>query len=125
VNAVISQGMPAPLDIAISSTNLDGAHRIAVDMAEKIRALPDVSDTLVPQDVDYPALKMDIDRERASELGLSAKDVIDSISNSNCWIDPLTQNKYSLTVPCPEGCINNLADLGGMPWRGLQTPAIA
>jgi multidrug efflux pump subunit AcrB len=131
VNAVISQGMPAPLDIAVSSTNLDGAHRIAVAMAEKIRALPDVSDTLVPQDVDYPALKMDIDRERASELGLSAKDVIDSVITSltsdgmidpSYWIDPATQNNYLLTVQYPENYINNLADLGSMPLRGLHLP---
>ena len=39
----------------------------------RLRALPGVSDVLVPQDVDYPALKIDIDRERASELGLNAQ----------------------------------------------------
>jgi multidrug efflux pump subunit AcrB len=51
----------------------------------------DVSDTLAPQDVDYPALKMDLDRERASELGLSAKDVIDRVITaltSDGMIDP-------------------------------------
>ena len=39
-------------------------------IAKQAGALPGVSDVLVPQDVDYPSLKMDIDRERASELGL-------------------------------------------------------
>ncbi|MGP8239286.1 MAG: efflux RND transporter permease subunit, partial [Limisphaerales bacterium] len=129
VDAVISQGMPAPFDIQISSTNLEAAHHIASALAKKIRALPDVSDVLVPQDVDYPALKMDIDRERASELGLSAKDVIDALitaltSNGmiepSYWIDPTTQNNYLLTVQYPEGYIKNLADLGTMPLRGLR-----
>lgn len=129
VDAVVSQGMPAPVDIQVSSTNLAGAHRIAVEMAEKIRALPDVSDVLVPQDVDYPTLKMDIDRERASELGLSAKQVIDSVITAltsdgmispSYWIDPATQNNYLLTVQYPENYIKNLADLGSMPLRGLN-----
>jgi len=129
VDAVISQGMPAPLDVQVSSTDLNAAHQIATAMANKIRALPDVSDVLVPQDVDYPALKMDIDRERTSELGFSAKDVIDSLitaltSNGmiepSYWIDPATQNNYLLTVQYPENYIKNLADLGSMPLRGLR-----
>ncbi len=129
VDAVISQGMPAPLDIQVSSTDINGAHKIAVALAKKIRALPDVSDAVVPQDVDYPALKMDINRERASELGLSAKDVIDALitaltSNGmiepSYWIDPETQNNYLLTVQYPEDYIKNLEDLGTMPLRGLH-----
>ncbi len=81
---------------------------------------------LVPQDVDYPALKIDIDRERASELGLSAKEVVDSLitaltSNGmiapSYWIDPKTGNNYLLTVQYPENLVKNLADLGSMPLR--------
>ena len=82
---------------------------------------------LVPQDVDYPALKIDIDRERASELGLNAKEIVDSLitaltSNGmiapSYWIDPKTGNNYLLTVQYPENFIKNLADLGSMPLRG-------
>lgn len=131
VDAVISQGLPAPLDIQISSTNLESAHHIATELAEKIRALSDVSDVLVPQDMNYPALKVDINRERAGELGLTAKDVIDGLitaltSNGmidpSYWIDPLTQNNYLLTVQYPENFIKNLADLGTMPLRGMNLP---
>jgi len=91
-----------------------------------VRALPGVSDVLVPQDVDYPALKIDIDRERASELGLSAKEVIDSLITAltsdgmispSYWIDPATGNNYLLTVQYPENLVKNLADLGSMPLR--------
>jgi multidrug efflux pump subunit AcrB len=81
---------------------------------------------LVPQDVDYPALKIDIDRERASELGLSAKEVVDSLITAltsdgmiapSYWIDPKTGNNYLLTVQYPENMVKNLADLGSMPLR--------
>jgi multidrug efflux pump subunit AcrB len=126
VDAVINQGVPAPIDVQVSSPDVQTAHAFATDIAGKVRALAGVSDVLVPQDVDYPSLKIDIDRERASELGLSAQDVIDSLitaltSNGmiapSYWIDPVTGNNYLLTVQYPEGTVKNLADLGSMPLR--------
>ena len=126
VDAIINQGVPAPLDIQVSAPDMDGAHAVAAQIADKVRAIPGVSDVLIPQDVDYPALQIDIDRERASELGLSAQEVIDSLitaltSNGmiapSYWIDPVTGNNYLLTVQYPEGYLKNLADLGSMPLR--------
>jgi multidrug efflux pump subunit AcrB len=129
VDAILNQGMPAPLDIQVSSPDLRTAHAMAVEIARQARSLRGVSDVLVPQDVDYPALKIDIDRERASELGLSAQEVVDSLitaltSNGmiapSYWIDPKTGNNYLLTVQYPEGRVKNLADLGSMPLRAAH-----
>ena len=126
VDAILNQGVPAPLDIQVSAPQMAGAHAVATQLAEQVRAVPGVSDVLIPQDVDYPALQIDIDRERASELGLSAQDVIDNLitaltSNGmiapSYWIDPVTGNNYLLTVQYPEGTLNNLADLGSLPLR--------
>jgi multidrug efflux pump subunit AcrB len=126
VDAILNQGMPAPLDIQVSGMDMETAHVIATKIAQQARALPGVSDVLVPQDVDYPALKIDIDRERASELGLNAQEVIDSLITAltsdgmiapSYWIDPQTGNNYLLTVQYPENLIKNLADLGSMPLR--------
>jgi len=126
VDAILNQGIPAPLDIQVSGMDLQEAHAIASKIAEQARALPGVSDVLVPQDVDYPALKIDIDRERASELGLTAKELVDSLitaltSNGmiapSYWIDPTTGNNYLLTVQYPEDLVRNLGDLGSMPLR--------
>ena len=133
VDAILNQGMPAPLDIQVSGMDLKQAHQIATAIAREVRSLPGISDVLVPQDVDYPALKIDIDRERASQLGLNAKEIVDSLitaltSNGmiapSYWIDPKTGNNYLLTVQYPENFIKNLADLGSMPLRGagLTTP---
>jgi hydrophobic/amphiphilic exporter-1 (mainly G- bacteria), HAE1 family len=126
VDAIINQGMPAPLDIKVSSMDMNAAHAVATEIAQQVRALPGVSDVLVPQDVDYPALKIDIDRERASELGLNAQEVVDSLITAltsdgmiapSYWIDPKTGNNYLLTVQYPENLVRNLADLGSMPLR--------
>jgi len=126
VDAILNQGMPAPLDIQVSSMDMKAAHEEANTIAQQVRALPGVSDVLVPQDVDYPSLKLSIDRERASELGLSAKEVVDSLITAltsdqmiapSYWIDPKTGNNYFLTVEYPENTVKNLADLGSMPLR--------
>ncbi|HWY77834.1 MAG TPA: efflux RND transporter permease subunit, partial [Verrucomicrobiae bacterium] len=126
VDAILNQGMPAPLDIQVSGMDMKRAHEIATQIASQLRELPGVSDVLVPQDVDYPALKIDIDRERASELGLSAKELVDSLitaltSNGmiapSYWIDPKTGNNYLLTVQYPEKLIRSISDLGAMPLR--------
>jgi multidrug efflux pump subunit AcrB len=126
VDAVLNQGMPAPLDIQVGSMDMNAAYSVASKIAAQVRALPNASDVLIPQDVDYPALAMDIDRERASELGLSAKEVVDSLITAltsdgmiapSYWIDPKTGNNYLLTVQYFEDRVKNLADLGSMPLR--------
>ena len=120
--------------IQVSGMDMKGLHGIASEIAEQVRGIPGVSDVLVPQDVDYPALKIDIDRERASELGLSAEEVSDSLitaltSNGmiapSYWIDPKTGNNYLLTVqypevPYPGDYVKNLASLGSMPLRAAH-----
>jgi multidrug efflux pump subunit AcrB len=129
VDAVINQGMPAPLDIQVSGPDMDGAHAVAAQIAQQLRAIPSVSEVLIPQDVDYPALKVDIDRERASELGLSAQEIIDNLISAltsngmiapSYWIDPKNGNNYLLTVQFPEGTLKNLADLGSIPLRSAR-----
>ena len=129
VDAIINQGIPAPLVIQVSSMDTRAAHKIATRIAAQAGELPGVSDVLVPQDVDYPALQIDIDRERASELGLSTKEVLDSLITAltsdgmiapSYWIDPKTGNNYLLTVQYPEGLVKSLADLGSMPLRAAH-----
>jgi multidrug efflux pump subunit AcrB len=133
VDAILNQGVPAPFDIQISGQDMQSDHVLAMQIAKQAQALPGVSDVLVPQDVDYPSLKVDIDRERASELGLSAKELVDSLitaltSNGmiapSYWIDPKTGNNYLLTVQYPENLLTNLASLGAMPLRApdLKSP---
>jgi HAE1 family hydrophobic/amphiphilic exporter-1 len=126
VDAILNLGMPAPLDIQVSGMDMNAAHRIAIEIAQKARALQGVSDVLVPQDVDYPALKLDIDRVRASQMGLTAKETVNSVITAltsdgmiapSYWVDPKTGNDYFLTVQYPEDFVKNLADLGSLPLR--------
>jgi hydrophobic/amphiphilic exporter-1 (mainly G- bacteria), HAE1 family len=127
VDAVLNMGMPAPIDIQVSGNSLKQVYASATDIASRVRRLPNVSDVLIPQDIDYPALRLDVDREKASLVGLSQQEVVDNIitaltSNGmiapDYWIDPKSGNPYMLTVQYPEDAIKTLADLKQIPLRG-------
>ncbi|SPE40007.1 Acriflavin resistance protein (fragment) [Candidatus Sulfopaludibacter sp. SbA3] len=127
VDAVLSLGMPAPIDVQVSGSNMEAAYGTARQLAGEIRKIPNVGDIYIPQDLDYPAIQLDIDRTRASEMGLSQKEVVDNVitaltSNTmiapSFWIDPKTGNDYMLTVQYPETQIQTFSDLRAIPIRG-------
>ena len=127
VDSVLNMGMPAPIDVQVSGSSLRKSYAVASEIASQARALPKVSDVLVPQDIDYPALQLDIDREKASLVGLSQKEVVDNVitaltSNGmiapNYWVDPKSGNPYMLTVQYPEDAVKTIEDLKQIPVRG-------
>ncbi|HLY63046.1 MAG TPA: efflux RND transporter permease subunit [Terriglobia bacterium] len=125
-DAVLNQGLPSPIDLQVTGYNIQSAYQVATDLADQIQDLHGVSDVYIPQDIDYPALRLNVDRVRAGELGLTQKDVVDNVitaltSNQmiapSYWIDPRTGNDYYLTVQYPETQINSLFSLKGIPIR--------
>ncbi len=132
VDSVLNMGMPAPIDVQVSGNNLDQTYAVASAIASQVRKLSAVSAVLIPQDIDYPALRLDIDREKASLVGLSQKEVVDNIitaltSNGmiapDYWIDPKTGNPYMLTVQYAEDQVKTLTDLKQIPLRGARSSA--
>ncbi len=130
VDAVINLGLPAPIDIQVSGNNLNKVYAVATKIAGPVRALKTVNDVLIPQDIDYPALELDVDREKAGLLGLSQKEIVDNVitaltSNGmiapNYWIDPVSGNPYMLTVQYPESAVKTLIDLKQIPLRGVKS----
>ncbi len=127
VDAVLNQGLPAPIDVQLNGSDIDAVFDSASDLAGQIKRLGGVSDVYIPQDIDYPSLRLDIDRERAADLGLNQKEVVDNVitaltSNQmiapSFWVDPSTGNDYMLTVQYPENKIRNVLDLRGIPLHG-------
>jgi HAE1 family hydrophobic/amphiphilic exporter-1 len=130
VDAVINLGLPAPIDVQVSGSSMRKAYAVETEIAAKVRQLPGVSDVLIPQDIDYPALQLDVDREKASQLGLSQREIVDNVitaltSNGmiapNYWIDPKSGNPYLLTVQYSENQVNTMSDLKQIPLRGPKS----
>ena len=126
VDAVLNLGLPAPIDVQVSGSDLESAYGVAAKIAQQARSIPGVSDVLIPQDIDAPAFRLSIDRYRASDLGLSEKEVVSNVitaltSNQmiapSYWVDPRTGNDYFLTVQYPENAVKTLSDLRAIPLR--------
>ena len=129
VDAILNSGMPAPIDVQVSTRDLDTTYNEAQDLARRIRQLPGVGEIYIPQDMNYPAIRLNVDRVHAGELGLSQKDIVDNVitalnSNTmiapNYWVDYKTGNDYFLTVQYAEhgrAAIHNLVDLKQIPLR--------
>jgi len=117
ISGVINQGLPAPIDIQISSNNLDKDYQLAQALAAKIHKIPNVSSVFIPQNMRYPGLLLRINRERASLIGLSTKQVVDNVITAltsdgmiapSYWIDPKTGNNYMVTVQYPNSMIDDM-----------------
>jgi multidrug efflux pump subunit AcrB len=132
VDSVVNQGLPAPIDIQIASNDQTAAYTQAQQLANKLRGSTSVSAVFIPQDLKYPGLEMDIDRERASLIGLTPKDVVDNVitaltSNGviapSYWIDPKSGNNYMLTVQYSNAQIGhmNMEELEDIPLRGKDS----
>ena len=129
VDAILNQGAPAPIDVQVSSSDLHQINSIAQNLADEIRQIKGVGQVYVPQDMNYPALRLNVDRVHAGELGLTQKDVVDNVITAlnsnymiapNYWVDRKSGNDYYLTVQYFEkgqSAIHNMADLGQIPLR--------
>src|ERR1035437_3168789 len=133
VDSVINQGLPAPIDIQIKSQDMEKSYGLATQLAAKLQAMPNVANVYIPQSINYPGLALNIDRERASLVGLSAKDVVDDVITAltsdgmvapSYWIDPKTGNNYLVTVQYANRWINHMSmeDLKNIPLRGARPP---
>jgi len=132
VDSVVNQGLPAPLDIQVSDNDLQESYAIARNIALQLKGSKRVSDVLIPQDIDYPGLELNIDRKQASLLGLSPKDVVDNVITAltsdgmiapSYWVDPKSGNNYMLTVQYSNDKIGSMSmsDFRNIPLRAATS----
>ncbi|WP_031496035.1 efflux RND transporter permease subunit [Bryobacter aggregatus] len=126
VDAVLNFGMPAPIDLQISGPDLPSIHAAAIDLARQLKTVPGVSDVFIPQDIDSPALRIDVDRTQASLLGLTQREIASNLITSvasntmiapTFWTDPKSSNDYFLAVQMPENSVKNVSQLQKLPLR--------
>jgi multidrug efflux pump subunit AcrB len=132
VDSVVNQGLPAPLDVQVSDNDLGEGYGIARKIALELKGSRRVSDVLIPQDIDYPGLQLNIDRQQASLLGLTPRNVVDNVitaltSNGmiapSYWIDPKSGNNYMLTVQYSNEKVGSMtmSDFRNIPLRAADS----
>lgn len=124
VTQTLNMGLPAPLDIQIYGRDQAGNRIIAAKLADKIRGVPGAVDVRVQQPADQPKLLVNVDRDKAAELGLNEKDVANSVLLSLTgsgqvsplyWLNPKNGVQYLLNVRVPDFTMDSITALEGLP----------
>ena len=123
VTQILDFGLPAPIDVEVQGTDA-GNFDVARDLRTKIAAVPGAVDVHLQQVIDGPSLKIDVDRARAAEFGLTQQDVSNSLFVSmasgyavapNFWVDPKMNLTYTVTAQTPQYRLDSLNRLENTP----------
>ena len=121
---ILNFGLPAAIDVQVSGRDVTHNYEIAQQIKDRIARIPGTTDVNLFQEVNYPEIEVDVDRTKASQLGLTQRDVASSmlvsLSSSgqtapNQWLNPQNGVSYSVQVQTPPYRIDSLPTL-------LQTP---
>ncbi len=130
VNQVLNFGQPAPIDIRVSGPSSDASYAVASKLTADLKRVPGVVDVHVFQVPDAPALKIDVDRTLAREVGLGqrtvANNILVTLNNSaqiapNFWVNPRNSVSYPLVAQTPTHRITSAQDLWTVPTTAEQT----
>ncbi len=124
VSQILNFGLPAPIDIQVTGRAAQANYKIAKDITARLSKVPGAVDVHIFQVVDAPALKVDVDRSRAEELGLSERDVASNLLISlagsgqtapNFWLNPQNGVQYSVVTQVPQYRISSIEALKATP----------
>jgi len=123
-NQILNFGLPAPIDVQVVGRNAASNYQIAQSLERAIAKVPGAADVHIHQVVDWPEIRVDVDRSKAGQVGLSEKDVSNSLLITltgsgqvapTQWLDWRTGVSYSVNVMTPQYRMNSLAALMRTP----------
>jgi CzcA family heavy metal efflux pump len=133
VTQILNFGLPAPIDIQLMGMDLQANYTIAQQIANQLRRVPGAADVHVQQLMSEPTLFLDVDRTRATQVGLNAREVANnvllSLSGSsqtapNFWLNPRNGVTYPLVVQTPQYHMTSLQDLMNTPVTGANAQGL-
>jgi multidrug efflux pump subunit AcrB len=123
-NQILSFGIPAPIDLQVVGRDAEADYRIAQKLAERISHIPGAADVHVHQVVDQPEIRLNVDRIKAAQLGMTERDVTSNMLISlsgngtvapNFWVNWNNGVSYNVGVQTPQYRVDSLDSL-------LRTP---
>ena len=133
VTQILNFGLPAPIDVQVVGTDMGSSYLIAQQIANKMRHIPGAADVHVQQLLSLPTLHMDIDRTRVTQVGLTARDVAQSVlvslsgsfqTSPNFWLNPRNAVTYQMAVQSPQYRMTSMQDLMTIPVTSQQGPQL-
>jgi multidrug efflux pump subunit AcrB len=132
VSQILNFGLPSPIDIQVVGKNAPQNYAIAQSIANRLRHVPGAADVHVQQLMSAPALRLNVDRIRAQQVGLEQRDVAQnllvSLSGSfqttpTFWLNPENGVTYSVAVQTPDYRVDSLQALMNTPVNANRAPA--
>ena len=134
-NQILNFGLPAPMDIQVVGRNAQANYQIAEEIERRVALIPGAVDVHVHQEVNYPEVRINVDRSKANQVGLTQRDVADSLLISlsssgqvapNQWLNPQNGVSYQVAVQTPQSRVNSFDALARTPISSLSgDPAAA
>ena len=124
ISQILNFGIPAPIDVQVVAFDPPKAYAIAQEIERRMREIPGIVDVRIAQVLDAPDLRVNVDRVRAADLGLTQSDIANNVllalSGSgqvtpNFWVDPRNMRPVPLVVQTPQHRVDNLVDLLSLP----------
>lgn len=132
---ILSQGSPTPIEVRMAGRNKKLNEEYAQKIIEKLKKIDYLRDVQLGQSNKYPAIRIEVDRVRAAQLGVDMSDIsrslIASTSSSrltekNVWVDEKAGYSYLVQVQVPESKMNSINDLGEIPvLKGSSRPVLS
>ncbi len=124
VSQILNFGAPAPIDVQVRGRDIDGNFAYAQQLLKRIKAIPGVADARIQQSNKAPTFNVDVDRTQAQLLGLSTRDVVNSLVVNlagssqvapTFWLNPANGVSYSIVMQTPQFQLDSLTALGNLP----------
>ncbi|MHA4740106.1 efflux RND transporter permease subunit [Dyadobacter sp. MSC1_007] len=121
---ILSQGSPTPIEVRMSGRDKKVNEQYAQKVIEKLKHISYLRDIQLGQSTKYPAIKIEIDRIRAAQLGVDMNDISKSLiastsssryTDKNIWVDEKGGFSYAVQVQVPESKMNSVNDIGEIP----------
>jgi multidrug efflux pump subunit AcrB len=130
VSQVLNFGLPAPIDVQVVGPDRDASYAYANDLLKRIRTVSGIADLRVQQAFDYPQINVDVNRSLAGIVGLTQRDVANSLlitlSGSgqvkpNFWLNTKNGVSYPIVVQSPQYWMDTISDLVNLPITSSET----
>jgi multidrug efflux pump subunit AcrB len=130
VTQILNFGLPAPVDIQLEGTDIEGNRQVANQILNELRQVPGLTDLRIQQPFDYPIFHVDVDRTKAAQGGFTPRDVVSSLLVSLSGSFQTTPNfflnwdngvRYNIVTMTPQYDVQSLQDLQNIPISASTT----
>jgi len=133
VEKIMSQGSPTPIEVSVAAKDIKEAYGYAKKVLAEMVKIPFLRDVQIAQPLDYPIIRIDLNRERAGQMGVTPMEVTRSMVTAtsssrfiekNLWLDNKKGVSYQVQVQIPERLITSTNDLLDIPLKPNETHPI-